>query len=194
MECNISGNLDVNCDDLRLVGGVNKKAYLFNLGDLASTGEYNTDSTGYITQINFQAYKGLYTFESRKNAHSGGYTPQIQTPGGNKFFQHDVILKVFPDTPGEDQTLENTLVANLGIILESNNKEFFLYGKENGMDQTEGSQNTGQEFASDVGYSMTFAGSEQNLPKRILVQSTGDAEVDYQATKNYLQSLVDQVV
>jgi len=180
MECLITNGVGISCEALRRVGGVNKRAYLFNIDDLSSV---TFDSNGYIDQLNFDVYSGLYNFISRKQAHSGGYTAQIQAPGGNKFFQHDVILKMFPDNPDEDSVLENLLVASVGIILEDNNREFFLYGKDNGMDQLEGAQNSGQENASDMSYSLTFNGQEQEIPKRILI-------TDYNTTKDYLNSLV----
>ena len=185
MACNITAGAGITCDALRRVGGVNKRAYVFNLNELATTGQrgYTTDANGYVDSFQFTTYFGLYKYISRKQAHSGGATAQISGAGGNKFFQHDVILKMFPDDPTEDTVMETLLVSCVGIILEDNNQEFLLYGIQNGLDQVEGSQNTGQEAASDVGYSITFSGSEPDLPKRVLV-------TDYDTTKNYLDSLV----
>lgn len=181
MSCLITGGAGINCNALRRVGGVKKRAYVFNHSELVSV---NYDSDGYIDKLNFDAYKGLYNFKSRKSAHSGGVTAQISGAGGNKFFQHDVILKMFPDDPTEDQIMEEILVGCVGIILEDNNGEFKLYGLENGLDQTEGGENTGQEQNADVAYSLTFAGMEQLRPKRILIDN------DTLATKNYLDTLV----
>lgn len=181
MSCLITDGVGISCDALRRVGGVNKRAYLFNLDDMTSSGE---DSNGYVDNIVFTGYKGLYKYISRKQAHSGGYTAQIQAPGGNKFYQHDVILKLFPDDPTEDAALESLLVASVGIILEDNNQEFRLYGIQNGMDQSEGAQNTGQEQASDIADTLTFVGNEPDIPKRILVGGS------YDNTKAYLDSLV----
>ncbi len=185
MPCNISAGAGISCDALKRVGGVNKRAYLFNINDLVTSpsGGFTTDVNGFVDSFQFAGYFGLFNYISRKAAHSGGATAQIQSPGGNKFFQHDVIIKLFPDDPTEDIVMETLLVACVGIILEDNNKEFLLYGICNGMDQTEGVQNTGQEQASDVAYSLTFSGSEPELPKRVLV-------TDYNTTKAYLDSLV----
>ncbi len=185
MACNITAGVGITCDALNRVGGVNKRAYLFNINDLVTSpsGGFNTDANGYVDSFEFTGYFGLFKFISRKAAHSGGATAQIQSPGGNKFFQHDVIIKVFPDDPTEDTVLEVLLTSCVGIILEDNNQEFLLYGIQAGMDQIEGAQNTGQEQASDVAYSLTFSGSEPELPKRILV-------TDYNTTKAYLDNLV----
>ena len=180
MACGIESGIGVNCSALRRVGGVNKRAYAFNVEDTT----YGEDANGYIDNIIPEAYGGLYKIESRKESHSGGYTGVEQTPGGNKFYQHDVILKTFPDSPADDQALEALFVAEVGIILESNNKEFFLYGKDNGMSASADAQNTGQAAASDIADSMTFVGQEPDMPKRILVGGT------YEATKAYLDSLI----
>ena len=180
MGCLITDGVGITCDALRRVGGVNKRAYLFNTEEKT---DIVVDVSGYVTDINFVAYDGLYKFISRKQAHSGGYAAQVQSPGGNRFFNHDVILKLFPEDPTEDAVLEALLVGNVGIILEDNNQQFFLYGNQNGLDQLDGTQNSGQEQASDIAYSLTFLGQEPEIPKRILI-------VDYETTKNYLDTLV----
>ena len=109
--------------------------------------------------------------------------PVIGGEGGNKFFQHDVQLKLFSDNCVDDQVIEDLLVSNVGIILETNNQEFKLFGGFNGMDQTGGSQSTGQAAASDIADTLIFQGEEQDLPKRIL-------DTDYATTKAYIESLV----
>lgn len=180
-DCLVTNGIGINCDDLRRVGGVDKDFYLANHDELVNVGY---DSSNYINDINFTAYKGLYKFKSRKQAHSGGYTPQVSGPGGNKYFQHDVTAKLYPATPDEDAILEALLVGTVVIILETNNDEFILYGLKKGMDQTEGVQNSGTEDNSDVGYNLTFAGAEKEIPKRVLVGGTAEA------TRNYLETLV----
>lgn len=185
MSCGIENGISITCDDLRRVGGVNKRVWIFNISDLQDT-KY-TEMSDYISAINFDTYKGLYAFTSKKKSNSGGYALQKQQPGGNVFFQHDVIVKLFPDSPSEDAVVENLSVGEFGVIIETNNQEFILYGAENGMEGTEGTQNSGQENASDVALSLTFTGEEKKLPRRISVGGTG---ADYAATKAYLESLV----
>lgn len=180
MACGISSGIGIDCNGLKRVGGVGKKAWIFNIDDLSS---YTTGSDGCINQLNFNAYAGLYEFASRKQAHSGGYTPVSGGEGGNKFFQHDVQLKLFSDSCTEDQVIEALLVSEVGIILETNNEEFKLYGGYNGMEQTGGSQNSGQASASDIADTLIFQGEESDLPKRIL-------DSTYAITKAYIESLV----
>ena len=180
MACGISSGLSVNCTNLKRVGGVDKRAYAFNLSDLDN---YVFDADNYISDINFIAYAGLYKIESRKQSHSGGYTLVNQTPGGNTFFQHDAIIKAFPLTPDDDLVIEDLAVSNVGLILETNNREFILYGTYNGLEMTAGVQNTGQADASDIADLLTFTGAEEGKPKKILI-------TDYATTKAYLETLL----
>lgn len=185
MSCAITSGIAITCDDLKRVGGVNKRVYLFNISELAD--DKYTILTDYVSAINFDLTFGLYAFNSKKKSHSAGYSIQKQQPGGNTFFQHDAILKLFPDAPVEDAVIQDLIVAEVGLIIEDNNQQFFLYGQENGLEVTEGTQNSGQENASDVALSLTFTGEEKALPLRISVDGTG---TDYAATKAYLETLV----
>lgn len=180
MSCGISNGISITCADLKRVGGVNKRAWLFNISDLADN-KYTIDVDGYVTAINFNTYAGLYAFTGKKKSHSGGYQLQKQQPGGTTFFQHNVLMKLFPDTAPEDLILENLAVSELGIILETNNEEFFLYGAFNGMELVDATQDTGQETATDTSDSLTFQGEEKKKPLRIL-------STDYATTKALLES------
>lgn len=164
--CGIASGITASCSDLRRVGGVNKRAWLFNIDGVS----YTTDSEGYITAITFPTYEGLYTFESQKKSHSGGYT-LVNQAGGNKFFQHDAIMKLFATTPADDEVIEDLTTAQVGLILQTNNGEFILYGKDNGMDMSAATQNSGTESASDTTDTLTFMGEERDKPKRVFTVS-----------------------
>lgn len=182
MSCGISDGIIANCEDLRRTGGVNKRVYAFNIDELADT-PYLFDGDGCISAINFDAYGGLYELTSIKNAHTGGYTLNVTGDGGNKYIQHDVVLKLFSKDCLDDQVLQDLMVAQIGIIEETNNKQFKLYGAYNGMDATAAVQNSGQTGNSDISDTLTFTGEEDELPKRVL-------DTDYETTKAYLKTLV----
>lgn len=177
--CRVTSGIGAECDDLRRVGGVNKRFFLFNTSDTS----YTVDGSGYVNSLAFSSvYGGLYEFEGKKKSHSGGYTLVTQA-GGNTFFQHDVIVKLISTTPADDEVIEELAVANVGIILETNNKEFVVYGADNGLDMTAGTQNSGQEAASDITDTLTFTGEERKKPRRFLV-------TDYATTLAYLEARV----
>lgn len=174
--CNISAGIGVDCSDLRRVGGLNKRIWFFNLSGVT----YTTNVNGYITALSFPTYEGLYTFEGKKNSHSSGYQ-LINQEGANKFFQHDSVVKLFATTPDDQSVIEDLAVASVGIIVETSNREFVLYGKDNGMDLITLVQNTGAVGASDVSATLTFQGSESEMPKFVL-------STDYETTLTLLES------
>lgn len=158
--CGINNGITATCADLRRIGGLNKRVWIYDVD-----GVTYSESGGYVTGITFPTYGGLYKFESVKKSHQAGWTASVQS-GANKFFQHDVVLKLFATTPTDDEVIEDLLVASVGIIIETNNKEFIIYGKDNGMDMTAGTQNSGTESASDTTDILTFMGEEKYKPKR----------------------------
>jgi hypothetical protein len=177
--CRVTNSIVADCNDLRRVGGVNKRFWLFNMPGTTFT----TDANGYLNSISFSdVYDGLYEFEGKKKSHSGGYTIVTQ-PGGNTFFQHDVLVKLISTTPSDDAVIERMAVASPGIILETNNQEFIVFGYGNGLDMTAGVQNSGTESASDITDQLTLTGEERGKPKRFLI-------TDYETTLAYLESLV----
>lgn len=177
--CRVTGAIGASCDALRRVGGVNKRFWVFNTSDTTFT----TDGSGYLNSIAFASvYGGLYEFEGKKKSHSGGWS-LVKQSGGNTFFQHDAIVKLISTTPSDDEIIEELTVADVGIILETNNNEFIVYGKDNGLEMTAGSQNSGQESASDITDTLTFTGEERYKPKRFLV-------TDYTTTLAYLEANV----
>jgi hypothetical protein len=179
VNCRVTGSINATCDDLRRVGGVNKRFWLFNTSDLT----YTSDGSGYVNSLSFASvYGGLYEFEGKKKSHSGGYTV-VKQSGGNAFFQHDVIVKLISTSPADDEVIEELLVADVGIILETNNNEFIVYGIDNGLEMTAGTQNQGQESASDTTDTLTFTGEERRKPRRFLV-------TDYTTTLSYLDARV----
>ena len=177
--CRVTGEIQADCDDLRRVGGVNKAFFLGNTADLS----YTSDGSGYVNSLSFgNVYGGLYKFEGKKKSHSGGYT-LVKQVGGNTFFQHDNIVKLISTTPADDDVIEELAVADVFTILETNNREFIIYGIDNGMDMTAATQNTGQESASDISDTLTFQGEERSKPRRFLV-------TDYATTLAYLEARV----
>ena len=165
--CGINAGMIASCDDLVRVGGVNKRAWVYNLEDQYGVPTF-TEVGGYVTAITFPTYSGTYRFEAKKNSNTGG-SQAVVAEGGNKYFQHDVTMKLFATTPTDDDVIKDLLVANSVIILEDNNQDFFIYGGLTGMDCTEYVQNTGQAGNSDTTDSLTFMGEEKDKPKRFFI-------------------------
>ena len=160
--CKITAGIEISCDDKRRLGGLNPRWWVFDVDSIES---YTVDVDGYVTEIVFKTYGGTYKMESPDNACSAGYEVVV-AEGGNKFFNHTAAIKLFATTPADDKVIEDMLVSNMGVIVETQNQEFLIYGPNNGLKTTEGSQNSGSEDASDVTDTLTMSGGDKNKPLR----------------------------
>jgi hypothetical protein len=177
--CGIGSGVDYDCTSKRRVSGV-KKVWLFNVGSLTSA---ITPSTGYITQLLFDGYDGLYLFNAGKFSHSATSTINVQAESGAVSFLQSVILRLFVDSPTELETLKDLLVAEVGAIVLTNNNEFRIYGAQNGMSATEGVVSpTGRAQGEDTATSVTLTGEEADAFRLLLL-------TDYQTTLNYVTAL-----
>lgn len=162
--CKVTAGIDITCDDKRRLGGLNSR---FWIGDPTEIDSFTFDGDGYVSEINFSTYGGTFTMESPDNSCSAGYEVVV-AEGGNKFFNHTAAIKLFATTPADDAVIEEMLVANSFLIVETQNQEFLIYGANNGLKTTEGGQNSGAEDASDVTDTLTMAGGEKLKPYRFL--------------------------
>ena len=162
--CKITAGIDLTCDDKRRLGGLNTRFWIFDPSTVTS---YTTPA-GYVEDIVFAAAEGTQTFESPDNSCSAGWEI-VTAEGGNKFFNHTVAIKLMSTTPSDDLVIEDMIVAKMGVIVETQNGEFLIYGGNNGLKTTEGTQNSGAEDASDVTDTLSMSGGDKNKPKRFFV-------------------------
>lgn len=165
MSCKITGGVDLDCDDLRRLGGLNTRYWGYSPAD-AVAGAPSIE--GYIEALTFETGTNTFTFESPDNSCSAGWE-EVVAEGGNKFFNHTVAIKLAATSPADDEAIEEVSVAKIVWIVETQNQEFLIYGINNGLKSTEGVQNSGAEDASDTTSSLTFAGGDKNLPKRFFI-------------------------
>lgn len=163
--CKITQGVDLSCTAQRKVGGTRQRLWLVTQLEGFNV---SVDSDGYVDSLTFDTYEGLKKFTGPKDGHSGGYTVQV-TEGGNRFFQHNVQISLLPDTPVEDDAIQEIISGDFPVILEDRNGEFFLYGATNGMSATEGTQNTGTTATSNIADVLTMAGDEKAKPFRVFV-------------------------
>ena len=175
--CGISAGLGVDCSDLRKPGGVAKRLWLFNIDDLRV--RINTALAGYVTDLEFTSYRGLYEIESAKFSHEATWTLQ-KGDGGNVLFQHQVIIRAFNNDPTDDNVIESLATADVGAIVETNNGELLIFGGGTGMnaqDPTSGS--TGRQVADNTATQITLVGVDKYLPKRFLRNGSFDTSLQF---------------
>lgn len=181
MSCGISSGVTIACADLRRVGGVKQTVWVGNLADLATPFNPIQLLGNYVSTLPFATYKSLYKFQGPKFAHSAEVTEQI-SDAGNVSWNHKVTLRVFNNNPTEDNTLMDLSVAEVFVILQTNNQEFLMYGLGNGLRATASTLPTGLKNGDDPITTLTLEGSEKTVPLRFLVNG------DINQTLNYLNS------
>lgn len=177
LNCGISAGLGVDCSDLRKPGGLAKRLWLFNIDDLRV--RLNTWQTGYVTDLEFTSYRGLYEIESAKFSHEATWTLQ-KGEGGNVLFQHQVIIRAFNNDPTDDALIQDLTVADVGAIVETNNGELLIFGGASGLsaaDPTSGS--TGRQIADNTATQITLVGVDKYLPKRFLRGGSFDTSLAF---------------
>ena len=179
MACSITAGITITCDALKRVGGVNKRLWLFNMSGLATPISATTD--GYVTNIPLTTYQTLYKVEGAKFAHSYEITEQ-RSDEGNVQWEHKVMIKVVNTSPTEDAILEDLTTSEVGVILQTNNNEFLIFGAANGLSATESTIQSGQKSGDSSASSVTLTGNEQSIYKRLL-------RTDVNTTLAYLNAM-----
>lgn len=186
MACTISSGIGLSCADLRRVAGLNKRVWLFNMDDL----RVPIDPTlNFITTLNLNTYALLYKFEGVKYSHSA-VSEMKRTDSGNVSYEQTVTLKINNTSYQEDQVLEALGIAEVGAIVQSNNKEFFIYGAANGLTCTVQKDSTGVKSNDDEMTEVNLMGTEQTYPKRLILPA-GTSGDSFQQTLFYLNSITN---
>lgn len=189
MSCAIGSGIGITCADLKRVGGVNKRIWLFNLDDLR-TGIDVTQS--YVSTLNLITYATLYKFEGAKYSHSAE-SKLVRTDAGNVSWEHTVNLKINNTTYQEDAVLEALGVSEVGAIVQTNNNEFLIYGAQNGLTCTEQVDPTGVKLGDDESTTVKLSGSEPSLPKRLIIAAGTSGNITQQ-TLFYLNSITSATI
>jgi len=180
LDCGISSGFDIDCTDLKKPGGVFRKVWVFNLGDLRLP--IDVTLATYLTDLEFNTYQSLYAFESVKFSHDATWVQQ-NGDGGNVSYLITVNLRLANNNPTTDKVIEDASVAELVVITKSNAGEFQIWGAGNGLSAGPATTGgTGRQSTDSTFTQLTLVGVESYLPKRLL---RGTAA----ATQSYLEAM-----
>jgi hypothetical protein len=180
LDCGISNGFDISCEDLKKPGGVFRKVWVFNLGDLRIPIDVTLEA--YITDLEFNTYQSLYAFESVKFSHDATWQQQ-NGDGGNVSYIQTVNLRLANNSPTTDRVIEDASVAELVVITKSNAGEFQIWGAENGLSSDPATTGgTGRQSTDSTFTQLTLVGTERYLPKRLLRGTPS-------ATQAYLEAM-----
>lgn len=162
MSCDLSAGRNVPCRDS--VGGVNA-VYLIDFGDLGTvtlTSDEVTDVSG-----TFNAYKYLV-----KGSNSLEQAVTADQAAGTAFFEQTLTLNLQKLTKEDMVQLKLLAYGRPHCVIEDNNGNFLLAGKDHGLSVSGGSITTGSAFGEMSGVSsLTLVGSEK-LPANFISGAT----------------------
>ena len=162
MACDLTAGRNVPCKDV--VGGINA-VYFVDFGDLGTvtlTSDEVTDVSG-----TFSAYKYLV-----KGANSLEQAVTSSQENGTTFFEQTLTLNLQKLSKEDMVQLKLLAFGRPHCVIEDNNGNFLLAGKEHGLSVSGGSISTGAAFGDMSGVSsLTLVGSEK-LPANFILNAT----------------------
>lgn len=177
LNCGITDNIDITCLDLRKPGGLYETVWVFNKTDLRIP--IDVTLAAYVTSLEFNTYRSLYRFDSTKFAHEATWAVQ-KGDGGNVSFLQTVTLRLAASNPAADKVIEDSTVADLGVITRSNAGEYQIWGAENGVSAGDGTTGGAGRQATDSTFTtLVLTGTERYLPKRLLIGGTSANTLAY---------------
>ncbi len=181
MACKIEQGIENSCEDLLKVGGLDKTFWVGYKSELDT--QISLAQTEDVRTLDFGSYGGLRRFDGQKFSHSYE-APLSVAAGGNKSYIHTFIGKVLSGSTEDDVTLQTLALGNdIFIVVQDNNRQFFILGAGNGLSASAGTQASGTTGDSDTSDTITLSGQEITKPLRFSLLA------GYQATLDYLVSM-----
>lgn len=163
--CKVIYGIDNACADLLQASGVDKDFWVFYISDLST--RISLAQTGPISTLSFLSYMGLVKFSGQKFAHKADSELMVAA-GGSISYTHKAMVKLMSLNTTDDVELQRLSQAtDLGLIIQDNNENFFIYGPSKGLSAVAGPiKTTGQAAGEDTSATLNFLGNEKVLPLR----------------------------
>jgi hypothetical protein len=172
MSCDITRGRLEPCKDG--VGGL-KAVYFVNKGDIDYAGiTYDVTDTDVITSAGTAV--AAYKFDIRG---ASTYTENIQSSreNGTTTFEQVLELQLTKLTKEDHKTVKLLAYGSPSILVEDNNGNVFLAGKEHGCDISGGTIVSGGSMSDMSGYTLTFSGMEREPANFLQDAGSGEASV-----------------
>ena len=158
MSCSLTSGFSLDCKDS--VGGV-KAIHLINF---AATGF--TVSGGEVTATTI-ASGSVYTYDMPKGVGSMTTTTNVSQENGTVFNQTDVVARLRKLATTKRNELKLLAQNRVFCVVEDNNANYWLVGKEYGCDITAMTQETGTAMGDNYGYNFTLSAIEAESPYKL---------------------------
>jgi len=173
-------SIGATCASVNQVGGVNKRLWITQLGQIAS---YTYDADGYVNTISMgtdnssDSYK-LITVTGKKFTHNGTLEGVV---GNNvNLIKHNAIVKIYTDTPSQRDAVTALFKGQeLVVFFENENGKIEIYGLDKGLEASALAGGTGVALQDDNGITLTLSGEQTKLPEFFLVGGSLATSVAY---------------
>lgn len=154
MSCDISLGRTLPCKDS--VGGL-KNVYFVNAGEITG---YTMDLTNTDVIEAVLGSPSAYKYEI-KDSSSFDQTIVSSREAGTTLFEQVLNISLIKQDVTTHKEIKLLAYGNPKVIVETNNGNFFLAGKEFGCEVTGGSIVSGTQLADMSGYTLTLTGREK---------------------------------
>lgn len=154
MACALTQGYELNCPDS--MGGASD-VWLIEFDNVSGV----TSSNGIATAIAKANNKRFWRYKQKRGTCEAKDELQKNIENGTQFFNQTIVMamnKMQASIRNEIILLaQNRLIA----VVKDRNGKYWLYGKEDGLDLTQGTAGTGLANADRNGYGLTLTGSEK---------------------------------
>lgn len=181
MACLISEHIEQPPCGTGKKGGLVKDIYVINFSDLDAGQPVAVDSTGKVTGINLGVYKYAYKWSGVKGPNgSKSFNTYSQEKQEGGYYNQTVNGRFRAATQEDLNTIDSGSDGTFLVVVETNNQQFRVFGKDGGLDLPTITEASGQAFADDNSANLSFSGVADKLAP---FMDNGD----YESTKALLE-------
>ncbi len=160
MACILNAGVALGCLDS--TGGI-KNVYIANFDAVGTT--FTEDSNEVITGIT--TTETFFKYNFRKQTSSFTEEGTLSVENGTNFYVPTVSMVFHKLETAKRNAVLLLAKADTHVIVETQNGDYWLVGKVNGMNLTTTSVATGQAFGDLNGYTLALVGAEPALAQEI---------------------------
>jgi hypothetical protein len=156
MACAIVSGYALDCKDA--VGGI-KNIYITERTNLTAITE---NASGYVTAITKTGGKRFYLYALEpRGANSTSQTINADPTIGTVSVEQNINAAFVKMKYETQDKLQNVIQNRVAVIVEMKTGQYFLFGKDYGMQVNGGTGTSGQAMSEFNGYAITFQGEEK---------------------------------
>lgn len=126
---------------------------------------YITVVSGAVTAIDAAVH--FYTFKPTKDSSTASAPFEGDVAAGQRSYNHTVVMQFARSETAKRNAVAVLAEKSVVVIAKDNNGNFFFYGWDRGLDQTEGDNPLGTTSNDLNGYSVTLSGAQATMPMQV---------------------------